>query len=210
MLNLILRNMMSQWNPRRSRGARRPGIPGRLRGRSQWNPRRSRGARWPVGYTMHWDGVSVEPPPKQGCELVASYGIPNSSRLSGTPAEAGVRGETCRQTRRKTRSQWNPRRSRGARNLVDDWIAENDESQWNPRRSRGASSGALRGAGGRGVSAEPPPKQGCETYNQAQELGGQVSQWNPRRSRGARSMWQDIDLHIGLSQWNPRRSRGAR
>ena len=38
--------------------------------------------------------VSVEPPPKQGCELVIHpLDFKTLSSLSGTPAEAGVRGE---------------------------------------------------------------------------------------------------------------------
>ena len=106
---------------------------------SQWNPRRSRGASIHVrdygccatslsgtpaeagvrvvGFFMNSpdDDVSVEPPPKQGCEPTAS-GSPEGSR----------------------RSQWNPRRSRGASIDRPGWGIDIK------------------------VSVEPPPKQGCE------------------------------------------------
>ena len=36
---------------------------------SQWNPRRSRGASAPVFDEVLAARVSVEPPPKQGCEM---------------------------------------------------------------------------------------------------------------------------------------------
>ena len=60
--------------------------------------------------------VSVEPPPKQGCEP------PNILQM----AEQAM-------------SQWNPRRSRGARIGFSGLILGGAMSQWNPRRSRGAS-----------------------------------------------------------------------
>ena len=82
---------------------------------SQWNPRRSRGAS--VLYTQYGAGgyglsgtpaeagvrvdnqnqvieksdVSVEPPPKQGCERLPRSLPRHRPSLSGTPAEAGVR-----------------------------------------------------------------------------------------------------------------------
>ena len=59
--------------------------------------------------------VSVEPPPKQGCESVNVPVWMNTWSLSGTPAEAGVRGDPHVVVGLCFSSQWNPRRSRGAR-----------------------------------------------------------------------------------------------
>ena len=58
--------------------------------------------------------VSVEPPPKQGCEDKWVEEIANRDRLSGTPAEAGVRAAGEILNTGSAQSQWNPRRSRGA------------------------------------------------------------------------------------------------
>ena len=129
--------------------------------------------------------VSVEPPPKQGCEIsyrrkneeppclsgtpaeagVRAYLFYNILHvlygLSGTPAEAGVRGIEYLNNNNQVVSQWNPRRSRGASGLcrVQRRL---DKSQWNPRRSRGASVRTVVGGPFFLVSVEPPPKQGCE------------------------------------------------
>ena len=227
---------------------------------SQWNPRRSRGASGAETSVLHSALVSVEPPPKQGCEqsafgkqigLVASQWNPrrsrgartledlstfSTSRLSGTPAEAGVRGiwmltvweryvvsvepppkQGCENhclgsSLSHDWSQWNPRRSRGARINWFHPSAFTDASQWNPRRSRGARrrrdrmlrrrqclSGTPAEAGVREdgdgysaghliVSVEPPPKQGCELPLSMWCHFSLSSQWNPRRSRGARRL----------------------
>ena len=83
--------------------------------------------------------VSVEPPPKQGCEVTAS----DSPLIQGT-------------------SQWNPRRSRGARG-----------GRQRKKLGKNGLSGTPAEAGVRvlinkpksraqAVSVEPPPKQGCE------------------------------------------------
>ena len=106
--------------------------------------------------------VSVEPPPKQGCESDTKVKIPASTCLSGTPAEAGVRDDRIVTKYHEELSQWNPRRSRGAR--------------------RRLGGGALRWV----VSVEPPPKQGCEKAMSIEGRPWATSQWNPRRSRGAR------------------------
>ena len=156
------------------------------------------------------DAVSVEPPPKQGCEAALLDGVNRGLSLSGTPAEAGVRDflhgpmnslqnvsvelppkQGCEDAvghaeHEVERSQWNPRRSRGARHLCSRPWMSYIKSQWNPRRSRGARrsepgvvaprpslSGTPAEAGVRedpwfrygqecAVSVEPPPKQGCE------------------------------------------------
>ena len=108
-------------------------------------------------------GVSVEPLPKQGCEspkrrckkpVVSSQWNPCRSRgasrivgcvdlrpgrLSGTPAEAGVRvGNTVDKRTETAQSQWNPCRSRGARRTARSLYKDRE------------------------VSVEPLPKQGCE------------------------------------------------
>ena len=84
----------SQWNPCRSRGARglddTKAVPKAM---SQWNPCRSRGASRGCGPGYLESAVSVEPLPKQGCELEGRKLIELERSLSGTPAEAGVRGE---------------------------------------------------------------------------------------------------------------------
>ena len=59
--------------------------------------------------------VSVEPPPKQGCEQKRGALCYPLRSLSGTPAEAGVRVEEATDALMINESQWNPRRSRGAR-----------------------------------------------------------------------------------------------
>ena len=135
-----VRQNMSQWNPCRSRGASSAGrTQAPCQDVSQWNPCRSRGARGKRLQRVFDIRVSVEPLPKQGCEarsLISSVPIPG---LSGTPAEAGVRGV-----------------------LVIATPGEDEESQWNPCRSRGARYRDRRDGRHRDVSVEPLPKQGCE------------------------------------------------
>ena len=61
--------------------------------KSQWNPCRSRGARCGEWWEQaDQRPVSVEPLPKQGCEMIYLKMVGYSASLSGTPAEAGVRG----------------------------------------------------------------------------------------------------------------------
>ena len=80
-------------------------------------------------------------PAEEGVRGSASYDIKQGSRgLSGTPAEAGVRGAYCYAVAVALgKSQWNPCRSRGA-SCGHGWI-DSDETH---------------------VSVEPLPKQGCE------------------------------------------------
>ena len=82
--------------------------------------------------------VSVEPLPKQGCEVNSRESFYITTRLSGTPAEAGVRG------------------------VLEETFAASEESQWNPCRSRGASRNCFALFTAPMVSVEPLPKQGCE------------------------------------------------
>ena len=81
-------------------------------GVSQWNPCRSRGARGLGKLGAGYGQVSVEPLPKQGCERQIPRPSSNEvSRLSGTPAEAGVRDGNETTNLRHAPSQWNPCRS---------------------------------------------------------------------------------------------------
>ena len=225
---------MSQWNPRRSRGAsQRRGArclrrhrlsgtpaeagvrdgktvtgyilllvsvepppkqgcesspPGPPRGhvRSQWNPRRSRGASCRTRNQRLGSRVSVEPPPKQGCEasqrktgppLIVSVEPPPKqgcedevmaegagfSGLSGTPAEAGVRGDDYVWFRFMwTESQWNPRRSRGARSTFLQIRRTTPRLSGTPAEAGVRGGEIRRGRKFAPVSVEPPPKQGCE------------------------------------------------
>ena len=69
---------------------------------------------------------------------------------------------TSQKIRYLASSQWNPRRSRGARSIIMGKRRDKKPSQWNPRRSRGASRDCCADGN-------------CYLW----------SQWNPRRSRGA-------------------------
>ena len=138
--NTRLRVVESQWNPRRSRGA------SALVGGISWLLTRLSGTPAEAGVRDGENtggclrgGVSVEPPPKQGCEDNETIDIASYAE-----------------------SQWNPRRSRGARILLQLVITSGATSQWNPRRSRGARWHVLH-------------------YSKTRAM----SQWNPRRSRGA-------------------------
>ena len=155
------------------------------------------------------------------------------SSLSGTPAEAGVRDGRGRSNGCLDKSQWNPRRSRGARPGKKSWmlrrlrlsgtpaeagvragvfkcLAPFVRSQWNPRRSRGASSNktllssTVRCLSGTPAEAGVRGRRACPSQPTA------LSQWNPRRSRGASRPTFSHWLSKPSSQWNPRRSRGAR
>ena len=171
--------------------------------------------------------VSVEPLPKQGCEvcnmglrlLDAKFG------LSGTPAEAGVReaGNSIRAYCYK--SQWNPCRSRGARFIVVYTIEDKLQVSVEPLPKQGCEGKIVdmrkysspvsveplpkQGCEGSnssqtseicGVSVEPLPKQGCEQANKHIREGEITSQWNPCRSRGARlCKAYNLGLKEGLS-----------
>ena len=109
---------MSQWNPRRSRGAS-----GKFRGGYGFIPRLS-GTPAEAGVR---DGaekinadprlVSVEPPPKQGCEASSSSWPSRIARVSVEPPPKQGCETSCFlfAVSAAMMSQWNPRRSRGAR-----------------------------------------------------------------------------------------------
>ena len=60
--------------------------------------------------------VSVEPPPKQGCEAEENARTARSHLVSvEPPPKQGCELEGCKFMARLATSQWNPRRSRGAR-----------------------------------------------------------------------------------------------
>ena len=107
--------------------------------------------------------------------------------LSGTPAEAGVRGEQIVHFIGEDFVSVEPPPKQGCEDQLDENDQFNRTSQWNPRRSRGAR-----------LSFFSLPKF------------SRVSQWNPRRSRGARPRALIVTSRFYESQWNPRRSRGAR
>ena len=154
---------MSQWNPRRSRGASQADRIKQRAVSSQWNPRRSRGAS------------------RQFAIKAA-----NNAGLSGTPAEAGVRAIWPRCGSSGSIVSVEPPPKQGCEVIASSVSEKSTSSQWNPRRSRGARCHSLRrrnpatGLSGtpaeagvrgirqeiqrprRGVSVEPPPKQGCE------------------------------------------------
>ena len=107
-------------------------------------------------------------------------------RLSGTPAEAGVRDGVFRTGQRGGASLSGTPAEAGVR---DQKIRRNNTSGH--------------------VSVEPLPKQGCEGQIAAMNSSWNLSQWNPCRSRGARSRPWRCFKNISTSQWNPCRSRGA-
>ena len=112
----------------------------RAQEKSQWNPRRSRGARRRQGnFFGHVSSLSGTPAEAGVRAVVPQTLLGSLASLSGTPAEAGVREAV-------------------------GWLEDAaDRSQWNPRRSRGARRHALNLPMAHGVvSVEPPPKQGCE------------------------------------------------
>ena len=153
---------------------------------SQWNPRRSRGARLHATRVDRWHSVSVEPPPKQGCEIIN-----------------WVMGDG------ENESQWNPRRSRGASTTSETSHRDRCCLSGTPAEAGVRAPLVKRLTEIAAVSVEPPPKQGCEF-----SLLDQVS-LTPRLSgtpaeAGVRVDMIGIAADVKLSQWNPRRSRGAR
>ena len=131
---------------------------------SQWNPCRSRGARCPVTRRKLW--------------LTAS--------LSGTPAEAGVRGYCICDSLQCSIVSVEPLPKQGCEGAEYDPNSWCNWSQWNPCRSRGASrlDTVLKQieTGLSGTPAEAGVREGISPGFQ-HNVG---SQWNPCRSRGAR------------------------
>ena len=177
---------------------------------SQWNPCRSRGASGEKRSQRRIGQVSVEPLPKQGCELIKTALNTKSTSLSGTPAEAGVRDVQLAALRP---SYWGlsgtPAEAgvRGARDV----------------RLRLEHMSRLSGT---------PAEAGVRAHSAVHTIQATESQWNPCRSRGARiPCITIITIKVGLSgtpaeagvraavaymteeevwsQWNPCRSRGA-
>ena len=90
-------------------------------------------------HRWHRRRVSVEPPPKQGCEESWKYRQFDDARLSGTPAEAGVRVElTVAKDVNAPGLSGTPAEA-GVRGDPGRRGNAAVSSQWNPRRSRGAS-----------------------------------------------------------------------
>ena len=155
-------------------------------------------------------GVSVEPPPKQGCERDDWEVIAFENVVSvEPPPKQGCEQDLSINSTRMGKSQWNPRRSRGARYLLNDQYFLHYRLSGTPAEAGVRGFSGLIVGGACLVSVEPPPKQGCEEiimddYNKAMS-----SQWNPRRSRGASAGVTLCMMPLAMSQWNPRRSRGA-
>ena len=187
--DIVTGKATSQWNPCRSRGARgwwceQVHAPACLSGTPAEAGVRAGCGRCYIAIYQ----VSVEPLPKQGCEMSCGTSfVRRKSRLSGTPAEAGVRA-----ARPRTYEEWlpvsvEPLPKQGCEPHDHELMKNGYQSQWNPCRSRGAS-------------------WLCEEHFFVTSL----SQWNPCRSRGARVMYGQMNVPLEKSQWNPCRSRGAR
>ena len=109
--------------------------------------------------------VSVEPLPKQGCEISKLVKSSDQPRVSVEPLpKQGCEKDEAKRITKLIRSQWNPCRSRGARS-----------SGWHGIQLAHGLSGTPAEAGVRdeyiaipsivgGVSVEPLPKQGCEKF----------------------------------------------
>ena len=169
----------SQWNPCRSRGASMfmVGMVHSLTW-SQWNPCRSRGARRVVDKFLSWFWS-----------------------LSGTPAEAGVRGSRGTNENRTNSVSVEPLPKQGC-----EWT-----TCFTMLRKPKSLSGTPAEAGVRGdffinkktwvdnVSVEPLPKQGCELTSVSIYFRKISSQWNPCRSRGASKIQRNIDKYNRVS-----------
>ena len=105
--------------------------------------------------------------------------------LSGTPAEAGVRGVS--------RSTWMCYNHVSVEPLPKQGC---EQSSRNPLSRRIA------------VSVEPLPKQGCEMLIKHRRLPRNGLSGTPAEA-GVRDVNWTLDGYSGLSQWNPCRSRGA-
>ena len=152
---------------------------------SQWNPRRSRGARERRAYTsgedtrlsgtpaeagvrvLNFTGkatsrhVSVEPPPKQGCEAVKAPKNGDTVVSVEPPPKQGCEAVKAPKNGDTVVSvEPPPKQGCEARQQKHVWRRE--VSQWNPRRSRGARETLRWDGESVAVSVEPPPKQGCE------------------------------------------------
>ena len=134
---------------------------------SQWNPRRSGGARltW-ASFSSDSGIVSVEPPPKRGCKMYAPQCIPALPVSVEPPPKRGCNSAV---ESRIVLSQWNPRRSGGAR-LPHYGVV----SVWPTKRLSGtpAEAGVQADPASESkpapyrVSVEPPPKRGCKSPRQ--------------------------------------------
>ena len=138
---------------------------------SQWNPRRSRGASRHRLWFRNALRVSVEPPPKQGCEISSSFLTLIMSGLSGTPAEAGVRAFYVGFLVKRRSVSVEPPPKQGCEEREP-----NTESNL-----RSCLSGT-------------PAEAGVRVHGLRMKLKSAVSQWNPRRSRGASASPEHIDI----------------
>ena len=207
------RDILSQWNPRRSRGASctcyivlkfrhvsvepppkqgcEKGIAGTYVGyeQSQWNPRRSRGARPKYGKSVEQVLCLSGTPAEAGVRDIGWGSIDlGPISLSGTPAEAGVRAHHLNPYSFPYVVSVEPPPKQGC---------EPDNFKMGARRER--------------VSVEPPPKQGCEGDSSITLNNPDTGLSGTPAEAGVRGgSMHSHNSFLVPSQWNPRRSRGAR
>ena len=141
-LSKMTSSVPSQWNPCRSRGARRR--VSKIAGRAQSLSGTPAEAGVRVGLGGHSMGVGIclsGTPAEAGVRVLGS---PQGSRrpwgLSGTPAEAGVRAACSGASGAWTTSLSGTPAEAGVRGVIKLAPGANASlSQWNPCRSRGAS-----------------------------------------------------------------------
>ena len=133
-------------------------------GESQWNPRRSRGARCHARKYRHGTHRLSGTPAEAGVRGVPTqHGCQGRTSLSGTPAEAGVRDDDFAIGKGKNRVSVEPPPKQGCEVYVLRRIYLRHCLSGTPAEA-GVRAGPQRRSGyGPRVSVEPPPKQGCET-----------------------------------------------
>ena len=145
-----------------------------MRSSSQWNPCRSRGARKKKMMMTSGNKCLSGTPAEAGVREGHGRSSQRSGgSLSGTPAEAGVRGTLyCLYVRVNKRVSVEPLPKQGCETCGIVAPRACATSQWNPCRSRGARvAGNVLFTSHGIVSVEPLPKQGCEPENGSANIG---------------------------------------
>ena len=130
---------------------------------------------WSIRYheytvTKGWH-VSVEPPPKQGCEHISEkLGKAKHAVSVEPPPKQGCEHTGGFTLAQFARSQWNPRRSRGARLKAGTMIKIGGRLSGTPAEAGVRESVVVHVFTCARVSVEPPPKQGCERTRQQYAL----------------------------------------
>ena len=130
--------------------------------------------------------VSVEPLPKQGCEMTAEQAAFFGVEVSVEPLpKQGCEGAVVTEMKDFTVVSVEPLPKQGCENGWNDRRRCNTASQWNPCRSRGARRSAISATAPMSCLSGTPAEAGVRGVLEETFAASEESQWNPCRSRGA-------------------------